>query len=234
MKKLILLITTIFVSEFIIAQDKGYVALSIGASVPMGDFGSNSSTNEDAGLAKTGLLIDLSSAYKLGKNFGLALAFRSQSNAIDDQLYLDVAYSANPDPYWSVVSEDWAIGGLLGGAYGSFPIGTGKSSFEVKGLIGFSLSSYPEIKITGVYNGATEYVLIGSDQASSFCYLIGGGFKFNVGKRTCLLLGVDYFKAKPEFSDINISTSNGLAVASEDYIQSIETINFSFGFGIRL
>lgn len=48
-----------------------YIAIHAGAGFPVGDFGSNSISNEEAGFAKTGVNVSLQYAYKLGKNLGV-------------------------------------------------------------------------------------------------------------------------------------------------------------------
>ena len=78
MKKLMtIFILVLLFDSFCFSQDKGYVGISIGPSIPTGDYASAELSNQKAGLAKTGAIFDISFGYKLGKNLGLsAMALR--------------------------------------------------------------------------------------------------------------------------------------------------------------
>ena len=104
------------------SQDKGYIALSAGPSFPTGDFGSKDVNNESAGLANTGAIIDLTFAQKFGKTFGMTLMLRGQVNGVDTDPLLNELIVEAPDVSWSPESENWTIGGIFGGLYGSFPM----------------------------------------------------------------------------------------------------------------
>ena len=210
------------------SQDKGYVGISIGPSMPTGDYASADLSNELAGLAKTGAIFDISFGYKLGKNMGLSAMLFSHSNATDSKTIENGLYDLEPLASWTVESKSWSSAGLLFGGYGSFPIGKGSTSFDARAMIGFSSSSSPELRITGTLNNSSVWVETASESASTVAYLIGGGFRFNVAPKVCLLVNLDYLTSKPEFK--NVETNTNLGDSSTDtYSQSISTI---VGFGI--
>ena len=215
------------------SKDKGYIAISLGSSTPTGDFGSKDVNNSSAGLAKTGAIFDISFAYKLGKSFGLSAMIRGQANPVDNQVLLDELYKENPTVSWTADSKAWTIGGLLFGGYGSFPIGQGKTSFDARAMIGFLHASSPDITLTGVQGGTSAWVKLNSASATSFSYLFGAGFKFNVGSKVCLLLNLDYLGSSPEFQNVKTTTSIGTS-DTHTFKQSFGTINFGVGVGLRL
>jgi hypothetical protein len=90
MKKIVLslvaLMTFIFQSH---AQDeKGYIGISLGPSIPMGDLSSKDADNDAAGWANTGAVFDISFAYKLGEgNFGITALLRGQESICRGTFY---------------------------------------------------------------------------------------------------------------------------------------------------
>lgn len=215
-------------------SDKGYVGLSVGASIPIGDFASKDKNNNSAGFATTGTIFDISFGYKLGKNFGISALYRGQVNPTDADAFAAIFQNQYPGISWTVDSKSWSAAGFLFGCYGSFPIGTsGQTSFETRALIGFLSATTPEINITGRFGTTSAWIRQSSATATSFSFLLGMGFKFNVGNKICLLTNLDYLGAKPEFTDIKITDSTG-GSSVETVTQSLETINFSVGIGFRL
>ena len=214
------------------SQDKGYIALSAGSSTPIRDFASINPNNASAGYADGGAIVDLSLGYKFGKNFGLAVLLRGQANPIDNQAIEREFAQQNPGMYTSVDSEPWSIGGFMIGGYGSFPISK-RFSFESKAMFGFLTSASPEIKINFSMPGNSGWVKQNSSSTSTFAYLLGVGFKYDVARRICLLANFDYLAAKPEFSNVEYYSSNG-SRDRNTFSQTFGTINFSLGLGFRL
>ncbi|ELR73147.1 hypothetical protein C900_05196 [Fulvivirga imtechensis AK7] len=70
MKKYIFVLVMIAITGNLLAQSerKGYIGISLGPSMPMGDYGDNGFSNRDAGYAKTGLNFNLINfGYKFGE-----------------------------------------------------------------------------------------------------------------------------------------------------------------------
>lgn len=233
MKKTLFLFVLIFCSAtFSYSQNKGYVSISIGPSIPIGDFASKDVNNNSAGFAKTGAVLDISFAYKLGKNLGVCAMLRGQADNFDNAAFGNVL-AIQTGVNWSVKSNPWSIGGLMFGANASYPINK-KISFESKAMIGFLRVASPEINTTISGTGGANWVKQNSVVSTSFSYLLCGGFKFDIGKKTCLLTNLDYLVSKPEFRNVEVTSSNGGAPQLSTFRQSIQTINFSIGVGLLL
>ncbi len=236
MKKIYTLILMIFISSNIIAQnetDKGYIAITIGPSFPTGDFASTDVDNEKAGLAGTGAIFDLSYAHRLGKNFGIAAMLRGQSNPIDEAAFIAAAVNASPGISWSIKSDPWSLGGIMVGVYGSFPIGSGKTAFEPRLLLGYMSATVPEITITGSAFGLSYSAVSESMSAGGFALMIGGNFRFNVGKKISLLTGLDIYGSSSEFQNVRTQYSDGSSDFNT-FIQSFSSVNLNFGIAYRL
>jgi hypothetical protein len=229
-----LLLSTLF--SFFIAfsygQDKGYVAISFGPSFPNGDFGSKGINNESAGFANTGAIIDISFTQKFGKHLGMTLLLRGQANGVDTEPFLDELYAENPSIVWTAESNSWGIGGFMGGIYGNYPLGNGHFSFEPRVMVGVVNATSPDILLTGYAVGQSASVKQHSADATAFAYLLGVGFKYNMGTHLCLIANFDYLAAEPEFKDV-VTTSSLGTYETATFSQSFGTVNLGVGIGYR-
>ena len=233
-KKNFLSILFLFLLHVCWAQDKGYVAVSIGPSIPIEDFASKNSSNEAAGYANPGAIFDVSFQYKFGKYFGISALLRGQANTTDAQAIANELAREINNVLWTVESNPWSIGGILIGGSASVPIGLNdKISFESRAMFGFLNATSPEINITGRTNSQSEWAKQQSKMATAFSYLLGAGFKFNIAKRICILTNIDFLSAKPEFKDVLITNSKGEFI-SNTFSQKFGTINIGLGIGLRL
>jgi len=203
---------------------KGYIGISLGPSFPIGKFASKDLNSDEAGFATSGAIFDISFAYKLGNgNFGITALLRGQYNDLDAQ---KIENDLNAG--LTVDADGWSVGGLMVGGFGEFPISS-KVTFDPRLMIGFMNTSSPEITISG--NG--DWIKQSSSDATSFAYLMGAGFKFNVGKKLYLLTNIDYLRSKPEFSDVEIIASDGTRDFTT-WSQTISTINLSIGIALKI
>lgn len=232
MKKVFLFSIALFLSVTGFCQDKGYVALSGGFSVPISDFASKDASNDGAGYALSGISGDVSFAYKFGKNFGLAMMLRQQFNAVDNQAVgEDIAKSAGV-PFSNITSTWWKVSGLMAGGYASFPVSS-KMSVDFKAIAGFMAATSPEETIYFPYNGQQAWVKLNTAKAYPFSYLVGVGYKYDLADRICFLMNFDYLGAKPEFNDVQITSSVG-QTDSNTFAMKFATINVNVGIGFRL
>ncbi len=199
----------------------------------MGDLASKDANNDAAGWANSGAIFDISFAYKLGDgNFGVTALLRGQANPTDAQALADEIANQVAGVNWTVESTGWGIGGLMLGGFGSFPISE-KASFDTRAMVGFLSATSPEITITGTVPGGTAWIKQGRTSASSFAYLLGAGFKFNVGRKLYLLTNLDYLGSNPEFRNVETTTSLGTRERST-WSQSMGTLNLSIGIALKI
>lgn len=232
--KLLLFLITLTITNQINAQDKrGYIGISLGSSIPMGDLSSKDANNNAAGFANPGAVFDVTFAYKLGKgNFGITALLRGQANPSDAQSLADEIANQNPGILWTVETGNWGIGGLMVGGFGSFPI-SDKASFDTRAMIGFLSASSPQININAIGAGGTAWIRQYAASATSFSYLFGAGFKFDIGRKLYLLTNLDYLGSNPEFTNVETVTSLGER-SSGTYSQSLGTLNVNVGLAFKL
>jgi len=102
---------------------KGFIGLSIGASIPVGDFADKSD-----GLAETGIHLNLINfGYLFSENFGISATWFGAANPID-------AYGIDP----------WSYGGIMVGPLLSFPLSE-KVELDFRPMIGYSVTTLPDV-----------------------------------------------------------------------------------------
>ena len=149
---------------------KGYIAITLGAALPQGDFGDAELTNPASGLAKTGLQLNLINfGYRFSKNIGIAGLW---SGAAHNMEYFD-------DGTWS---EGYFLGGLLI----TFP--SEKVDFDIRVLGGY-ISANVEL---------TSVQLKGS--GTDFGYDLGVLSRIHFSQRTSFIVAIDYTGGKPTIS----------------------------------
>lgn len=234
MKNLLSLILILLLNTIgLYAQDKGYIAVSLGPSIPLGDFASKDIDKESAGFAKTGAIFDISFGYKLGKNFGVSALLRGQANKTDAQAMANEMVSKIPfEMNVRVESQAWSLGALMVGGYGSFPVEK-KFSVESRLMIGFISATLPKVTFDLSDADGSGWVKRSSTTGTSFAYLIGAGIKYDAGKRVSVLANIDYMGANPEFSDVEVTNSIG-DYSKNTFSQKYGSINIGFGVGYRL
>jgi len=199
----------------------------------LGDLASKDADRDEAGWANTGAILDISFAYKLGSgNFGITALLRGQANPTDAQSLADELANQTSGVRWTVESASWGIGGFMFGGFGSFPI-SDRTSFDARAMLGYLSATSPEITITGSGSGGTAWAKQSRTATSSFAYLFGAGFKFELGKKLYLLTNIDYLGSNPEFRNVELTTSLGTR-EKNTWNQSMGTLNLSIGVAVKI
>ena len=215
-----------------LAQDRGYLGVVLGAAIPLGDFSSTDQKNEHAGYAKTGPNFEVVYAQKFGKTMGITAMIRSSSNAMDMNALKMQFESSYPGVHATISEDSWKTLSFMAGGYAVFPI-TPKVSFDARLMGGLMSVASPELFVNLSGPAGTAWADQESGIASTFCLLFGGGFKFNVASRVCLLANLDIVAATANFKQVKMSTDDGNTSYS-DFSQKISTVNLGIGVGYRL
>ena len=237
MKKITYIFALLFFITFdCYSQNKGYIAVSYGASVPISTFDSKSvdsyiygyrSDFGSAGYAKTGSMFEIIFAFKKpDQQIGFSAIFRNQVNESDMQALssqLQEQYSS-----YTVTAEGrkWLTNALMLGGYAEIPLN--KLSFDLRAMLAMVSVSSPEWKIRLQGPNYNNYDTYRFGSAFSFGLMTGAGLKIDVSKEICLMLNADLFVAAPEFMEIDYITP------IKTFKQLITTYNISAGIGFRL
>lgn len=213
-------------------EKKGFLSISLGPSIPIGDFASTDINKEEAGFASTGAIFDITFGYKANDKYGFMAVLRGQSNPFDAEALENELENDNPSINWSVDGDNWGIGGFLLGGYREVPLNEGsKTSFQLKALIGFLNSTSPEFSFSATSGGVSASGKQFSASTTAFSYLLGLGFSHKLSNSINAVLNLDYLGANPEFK--NVETVNTLggqtSTSTSTFSQSFGAINISGG-----
>jgi len=182
MKRILLVFALVGITTSLFAQDsgrKGFIGISMGPSIPVGDFADKSFTSANAGFAKTGATFNLVNfGYKFGQNFGIVGSWFGSANNVDIQ----------------GVDGTWSYGGLMGGPMLSMPV-SDRIDFDLKAMIGFA-SARLKIKDNGETSG------------TGAGFQFGGTLRYNFSEKWCMVINADYFASKQKFDKLDPSTDN--------------------------
>jgi hypothetical protein len=156
------------------ADKRGYVGLSVGVNMPMGQFASKSGTDVKniPGYAKTGVQLNLINfGYRFTDHIGICGSILAAKNDID---------IADIDP--------WGYGAIMVGPLFTFPIDN-RIDWDLRPMLGYSIVNLSD---HGVDNG--------NEQTSSLGLSLGTMFRFHITKSVSLTVNGDYFYTKAKFS----------------------------------
>jgi hypothetical protein len=215
------------------SQNEGYVAVSAGAGLPTGHFGSADASDSAAGFARPGLNFGLNFARKVSKKISVCGTARNQSNALDVDAFVKQFEKKYPNIQWKMQAENWKIQLFMVGAYSSFPIGDSSFSVDLKVMAGYAACTLPGFTITGTQSGSSITAMENSANSGALCFAIGIGFKKNISEMFCVLGGLDYVGTKPNFTGVAVNFSNGTR-QEVNVTQSITLVIITAGIGFRL
>lgn len=221
----------VLISQYSYCQNethKNHLSLSIGPSIPIGNFSSTNPLNNLSGFAKLGETINLSVIHRLNKNFGLIAMLYGQRNSLntislahqfaETGIYFgSIGGRPNYYPNWVIDKKSWYVESILLGVGDEFLIGSNsRLSFIVKALIGIANVQLPKLNASSETD--TSFATITQNGGSTFglSYLASVGIKFKLNKKFRLVFNTDYFGAsKVNFKNVTeqiIATNGGLTV----------------------
>jgi hypothetical protein len=236
MKKLFVVLCCTFMVISIFGQDqveqprekKGYIGISIGAAIPVGEFGSTDIGSDEAGFAKTGLTFQLVNfGYRFSKHLGIAAMWSGGAFNMDE-----VALRNNAGLGSVTIDMDpWGFGTLMGGLLISIPSPVVDVDFRI--MIGPGYGMAPEIQISG-YDIYNNYIVVVQESGDAYAFAsdIGVGLRFNITRLININLLMDYMTCKPKFS-VDMY-SNGSYIGSNEWDQPMDHITITGGIGFRL
>lgn len=214
-------------------EKKKHIGFSLGPSFPIGDFGSKDAYQSNSGLAKTGVNFDFSFAYQLGvSNFGITGLYLRQTNKMDGSVIQDGFTIEEPEVNWNVSTGYWSSNALMAGGFGSFPISS-NATFDIRAMLGWSVSTSPKIEIMASQLNSTSWSQEGKSIGFSVAYLVGAGFKFDLGSKLYLLTNADFFGSHPTFKTSSLMPGIGYP-NNRNSDQKMTTVNLSVGLAFKI
>ncbi|MCF6172019.1 MAG: porin family protein [Bacteroidales bacterium] len=225
----------LFASLALTAQNtRNQIGLAIGPSFPLSDFARSDISDSTSGWAKTGVAIQISYAYRIAHNFGIAAVGLYSSNKLNTEKYKNELESLHPDYGVSIETlRNWSSGGMLLGPYLHFPL-SDAISWDIRALFGFYGGYSPHfiIRTTQKTTGEKAEYLRQSDKAFSYGYSLGTGFTFSLSNYY-LLVFADYTGSPVRFNNVIGWDWEGEPYTTS-FKQEISYVSLTFGIGFTL
>ena len=233
MKKLVLIIFVFSYpnTKLFCQSNKSTLSLSIGPSIPIGNYGKTNPYNDLAGYAKAGESINISFNYKLIHGIGVEAMLYGQRNGFNSKVFSDglpteLGFSLGGDPRfysnWTYAWKSWYMESLLLGVTKQWSIGKpdSKVSIFAKALEGIVHVQYPGMSANS--KSDTSYVIIHQNNASAFgaSFSLSAGVEYKLSKNIGILFSCEYFGTTKIFFqniDENITATNGGLVVPKVY-----------------
>lgn len=226
---ILLLLTLKAYSQEDTETNNAFIGISLGPSIPVGDFASKDIDNRAAGFAGPGAIFDINFTYRVSANWHFTASLRGQGNPFDENALERELENEYPGSVWTIQSEQWGIGGLLIGAVRSMPVSE-SSRFEARAMFGFLRATLPTVEWTGRQGILELQEKTYSTSASALTGLVGLGYRYTLTSMLALTVNVDYLAAQPEFRDVE-TVSNYNTTRRETFTQKFGAINFGVGLG---
>ena len=158
---------------------RGLIGLTVGTSIPIGDFGDASSFNDDAGFAEASLHLQLIHFnYELGDGWGIAASWSGASYPLDlpGQLL-----------------ASWNVGNLLAGPSYNLDLNH-RWILNLRFLLGFSSCNF-------------DFEGVGETTGAGLGTSLGANLYHHLSDRWSLIFGVNYLGANPNFDDSDTTVS---------------------------
>ncbi len=265
------LLLLIAISQSLFSQNTGIrpsISISIGPSIPLGDFGRYDLNEGSSGFAGIGQALNVSYVLPFHKNFGLVLSVSGQRNPLNTKklesefnegVFQAAVYGTGaipifvPQPtqyikfeHWDFKKDSWLAGNIMAGVQmNSEPINN-NVIFYSRVLIGVNYLSLPDIEgKTETDTTIATFTQTGSD-GFGFIFGFSGGINYSISKKSYLLLNVGWIGTadivlKDIKSTMTVAINPGSPGGSYsssyrmgDGIQSIQSLNVTFGIGLKL
>ncbi len=260
MKKSLFTLLLIYLSAHnVFSQKNSSLSLSIGPSLPTGEYANKDGNDPSSGLAKVGGVLDLSYMHTIGHSgLGFTAMLRARANGISSSAVLETFEKQYPDYQWSTKKRSYKTAAVLAGAYYHFAV---TKRIDLKGelMLGAAESWLPDYTITGVRdtgvnNIVSDFKIATSNKrnAWSFSGMVKIGMAYKLTNKFSLIAGLDFWYLKPTFKKLTrvVASGDGLGIPgllwlnnaaavqvnsyTADYTQNMSSLNLTFGLSMAL
>jgi len=228
MKKIILILFTIGIYVTVQSQTKPhFISVNIGASVPMGDYGSTDGNDESSGFATTGANFAIEGAGFINPTVGFGGYLGGNAHNIDEPAFISELNSSIGISGSTLTADPYGVSNYMAGIYLSVPA-TDIVFFRFKVLGGMFMARSPEMTITMTNDFNETFVLnMTESTGSKFAALFGASALFKVSSRIGIAANFEYTGAEVEFE-----YNTGMDIVT--FKQKFTILNITAGLNIML
>ena len=233
-------------------------SLSLGPSLPIGEYASKNGNDQASGLAKLGGLGEISYQHPVGGGrFGWIASLRYRLNEVDGSASIQPLETEFPGFQWSTNHSYWRTAALLVGGYYRLPL---TKSIDLLGYLqlGVAETWLPKQSILGLRDsvgfGPTDLVEghLLKGHATAFTASGAVGVRYHLNRRWSLLGRLGYWYVEPTFHNATttviyaqhliipgITNPNNAEEISEytssrNYAQHMIDVDLTVGVGLAL
>ncbi len=203
----------------LVDDTKFFAALSGGPSIPVGVFQKkNFAVTSEAGLAKTGYVLNANLGYKFHKNFGVASTVFYSMYKLDQKAINDfIGKSATT--IVGASADHWQYVGVVVGPMATVPL-VENVFIDFKAMAGYAHANMPVIKVQ--LEGLPAPIDATQEKwADAFAWQLGTNLRYNFTSKFCFFANADYNYMKPKWkTDV-----------SGDVIQKMGVVDVNVGLG---
>lgn len=261
MKAIVAIACFLFVSFTHATAQRWTFSAGLGPAIPVGKYGSKSLSDSLSAFAKTGPVLQLTAAYRIGRYWGVSVLTSGGWNRVDTKKMDDELASDDPGSRFNVTSDPWVFVTLMGGPYGEWSLNK-RWSVTVQGYAGVWETKRPKYTATAVQSdGSSGQLGSGSTQEdwmldentahTGFAFQVGAGVRYALGRHWFLCGKLEYasawYKAKGTSSNTGPVNLNGGSVttgsgappiisptSTPTYVQPISTLQPTVGVGVHI
>ncbi len=200
------------------------LSISMGSSIPIGDFGSTDINLDEPGFAGNGFGINFAYEKHLSNYFGYFLRL-FYGNYSFRASYLYPTITTNPTATITSKSSNYSIVSPMIGPIFIYPINN-KMLFEGGFLLGYSFFSRPEVNFYYTVNKAAYFVKMKGGSANSSLLGLSTSIYYNLNNKFDVIANFEFLRAVYYFKNPIEEAPN----LSELY----STINFTVGLGYKI
>jgi hypothetical protein len=206
------------------AKRKGYIGLSIGAAIPLGDF-AGTEDPVTSGYAQGGLALNL---IQFQYQFHDMLAFNATwfgaSNTVDlDAMTTDLFAGSGITGISATLDKPSAMGGLL------FGLSLKKSTFPIYAKASVGYAGVQNAEITFRQTGSVT--IKQSDMSVGFAYEFGAGGLFQLGNHFGVIMEATYLGTTAKSKGVEIRSGNTVVGKGDfDYSPSVFVLRAGLGY----
>jgi len=232
MKKTILASILVLSSLLIQAQEtpspRGYLALNIGAGLPMGEYRTS--------YALPGATANISYALPIKtKGWGLSAQSTFGSNGYDVATFGANFNRASNLKYTNITYGSYTHAALLVGGF--YTITKTKLSYDFVMQVGILNSSYPTISFLAADNyGNSATTGIQGASSTTFGFNMGAGMRYSITPKIALCANISYLTGNASYNNVSVTnlyqnTSGNYDVVQQytNFQQRISLVNITLG-----
>lgn len=232
MKRSLLFVLSLFLFTTLKAQESEYpfpnhlLKITLGPSVPLGDYADTDSDNDEAGLAMTGASFGVNYHFFPVEYIGIGADFRLYGHASDEDAIAD-GLEETAGGTWDVESTGWGVTIAMPNVIVQIPAGKVFPYLSIGA--GYGSASSPEFELEGTNGSQTLKIEQSSASAGGLAARFGVGVNFQIGR-----VGIDLQGSYLTLNATEFEIEDENTGEETEFDQQISAFNIETGISILL